>query len=108
MSHNNSNNSNSNSVPNTPEELLALNKTRSAEHSGDCCFLRALEDALEECNPEMNEVINATENLLMKMIKWHFDTISSGELPEFSQTIWEDDMKSLKKALRYLRAVERQ
>jgi hypothetical protein len=105
MSHNNSNNSN---VPNTPEELLALNKNRSAEPTSDGCFLRAMEDALEECNPEMNEVVNAAENLLMRMIKWHFDAISSGELPEFSQTIWEDDMKSLKKALRNLRAVERQ
>jgi hypothetical protein len=105
MSHNDNSNSN---VPNTPEELLALNKNRSAEPTETCCFLRALEEALEKYNPEMDEVINAAENLLMKLARWHYDTINSGELPDYSETIWADDLNSIKKALRHLRAVERQ
>jgi hypothetical protein len=103
----NSNNSNSN-VPNTPEELLALNKNRNAEPTETCGFLGVLEEALEECNPAMDEVINAAENLLMKLARWHYDVINSGELPEYSETIWADDLNYIKKALRNLRAVERQ
>jgi hypothetical protein len=108
MSHNNSNNSNSNSVPNTPEELLALNKNRSAEHSGDCCFLGAIEGAVEEWEPDMEEMVNAAELLLMKLARWHYDVLKNEELPEYSKTIWADDLNSIKKSLRNLRAVERQ
>jgi hypothetical protein len=100
-------NSNSN-VPNTPEELLALNKNRSADPTETCGFLGALEEAVEEWQPEMNEVVNSVELLLMKLARWHYDTIESGELPEYSKTIWTDDLNSIKKALRNLRAVERQ
>jgi len=108
MSHNDSSNSNSNSVPNTPEELLALNKNRSAEHSGDCCFLGAIEGAVEEWEPDMEEMVNAAELLLMKLARWHYDVLKNEELPEYSKTIWADDLNSIKKALRNLRAVERQ
>jgi hypothetical protein len=103
MSHNDSTN-----VPNTPEELLALNKTRSAEHSGDCCFLRAIEETVEEWEPDMEEMVNAAELLLMKLARWHYDVLKNEELPEYSKTIWADDLTSVKKALRNLRAVERQ
>ena len=105
---NNSNNNNSNSVPNTPEELLALNKNRSAEPTGDCCFLRAIENAVEEWEPDMEEMVNAAELLLMKLARWHYDVLKNEELPEYSKTIWADDLGSIKKALRNLRAVERQ
>jgi hypothetical protein len=108
MSHNNSNNSNSNSVPNTPEELLALNKNRSAEPTETCCFLRAIEGAVEEFEPDMEEMVNAAELLLMKLARWHYDVLKNEELPEYSKTIWADDLSSIKKALRNLRAVERQ
>jgi hypothetical protein len=56
----------------------------------------------------MEEMVNAAELLLMKLARWHYDVLKNEELPEYSKTIWADDLSSIKKALRNLRAVERQ
>lgn len=105
-------NSNSNSdVPSSPEELFALNAKAQRQNPGymseeSWAFAAVVRELAEDLQPDVYQMINAAQDILMALVRGHHDVIEDCELSPFSKMIYKDDLKSIKKALRHLRATE--
>lgn len=105
-------NSNSN-VPSSPEELLALNTKAQRQNpsymsEGSWAFAVVVRELAEDLEPDVYQMINAAQDILMALVRGHHDIIENCELSSFSEMVYKNDLKSLKKALRHLRATEPQ
>ena len=71
-----------------------------------CCFSAAIEEALEEWHPEVEEIIEAAEILLMDLARKYYDLLNSDQIKGrgFVEMTCKDNLNSIKKAIRHLRA----
>ena len=103
-------NTNSDSdVPSSPEELLALNKkAKNPDYMSEesWAFAVVVRELAEDLQPDVYQMINAAQDILMALVRGHHDIIENCELSSFSEMVYKDDLKSIKKALRHLRATE--
>ena len=93
-------------VPDSPSELW---KEWSNFQQSKCSFAEELEGSLfnEETGegPDLEEVTELVERLLVRMRNLHFNTLQDDELLPIQRKLWKDDLKHLDKALKSVRAM---
>ena len=93
-------------VPDSPSELW---KEWSNYQQSKCSFARRIEDTLFDDEtgegPELEDIVELTERLLVRLRNVHFDTLQDDELPPVQRKLWKDDLKHLDKALKNVRAM---
>jgi len=93
-------------VPDSPSELW---KEWSNFQQSKCSFAEELEGSLfnEETGegPDLEEVTELVERLLVRLRNVHFHTLQDDELLPIQRKLWKDDLKHLDKALKNVRAM---
>ena len=108
---------NENSVPSTAGELLALNELRKIKEEeqkeglGDDpkALAYAITELQEDFNSSAVQDLMAAIMLVEKVKYFHHDMIENAEeheLNSYQKTIWKEDYKALKVALKALRSIE--
>ena len=98
-----------NSTPNSPLELIALNES-SAEFDTENpnALAELLSEIQDQYEPSPLQGLKAVEQLLKQLYMYHFNTVENAEemeLTEYQLQLWKDDTKLLKKALLAVRQV---
>jgi hypothetical protein len=95
------------SVPSSPAELFKLNEARElAEHPS--AFAEAVSELQEELEPTPVQGLVTAIQLVSQLKHYHFTTLEAAdelELSSYQRELWEQDYKSLTKALNLLRQV---
>ena len=93
-------------VPNSPSELW---KEWSNYQQSKCSFAQRIEDTLFDDEtgegPEIEDIAELTERLLVRLRNVHFHTLQDDEMLPIQRKLWGDDLKRLDKALRNVRAM---
>ena len=108
---------NENSVPSTAGELLALNELRKIKEEeqkeglGDDpkALAYAITELQEDFNSSAVQDLMAAIMLVEKVKYFHHDMIENAEeheLNSYQKTLWKEDYKALKVALKALRSIE--
>lgn len=108
---------NENSVPSTAGELLALNELRKIKEEeqkeglGDDpkALAYAITELQEDFNSSAVQDLIAAIMLVEKVKHFHHDMIENAEeyeLNSYQKTLWKEDYKALKVALKALRSIE--
>jgi hypothetical protein len=96
-------------VPNSPQELFAMQGKSKAEPEVDDCelFADCLDDLIEEFEPSPYQMVKAIERALEGLCNYHFNTIIEGgdEMTPQVLRIWKEDYKNLTKALNKVKIV---
>ncbi len=93
-------------VPNSPQELFAMQKKCSCDTEDPLAFANFLDQAvLPEEDPSPYQTVKAIEMMLYRLVSYHFNTLEEDELTPFQRKIWKEDYKVLNKALKYMRLV---
>ena len=97
-----------NSTPNSPLELIALNESAEFDTENPNALAELLSEIQTEHEPSPLQGLKAAEQLLEQLYMYHFNTVENAEEMELSSyqlQLWKDDTKLLKKALLALRQV---
>ena len=97
-----------NSIPNSPLELIALNEGSKFDIDNPNALVELLNEIQEEYEPSPLQGLKAAEQLLEQLYMYHFNTVENAEemeLTAYQLQLWVDDTKLLKKALLALRQV---
>ena len=94
-------------VPNSPQELFAMQRKCSCEKDDPQAFAEYLSEvALPEEDPSPYQTVKAIEMMLYRLRNYHFDVLHEDEsLTAFQKKLWEDDYQHLEKALKHIRLV---
>ena len=95
------------SVPSSPAELMRLHEEAAAQN-GPMAFAEAVQELQEELEPTPVQGLNAAIALVGQLKHYHFTTLEAAdelELTGYQRELWEQDYKSLTKALNLLRQV---
>jgi hypothetical protein len=98
----------SNTIPNSPLELIALNEGSKFDADNPNALAELLSEIQEEHEPSPLQGLKAAEQLLEQLYMYHFNTVENAEemeLTAYQLQLWVDDTKLLKKALLALRQV---
>ena len=98
----------SNSIPNSPLELIALNEGAKFDIENPNALVELLNEIQEEYEPSPLQGLKAAEQLLEQLYMFHFNMVDNAEendLTSYQLQMWVDDTKLLKKALLALRQV---
>ena len=98
----------SNSIPNSPLELIALNEGSKFDIENPNALVELLNEIQEEYEPSPLQGLKAAEQLLEQLYMYHFNMVDNAEendLTSYQLQMWVDDTKLLKKALLALRQV---
>ena len=98
----------SNSIPNSPLELIALNEGASFDREDPNALVELLNEIQEQHEPSPLQGLKAVEQLLQQLYMYHFNTVEDAEemeLTPYQIQLWKDDTKLLKKALLAVRQV---
>ena len=97
-----------NSIPNSPLELIALNEGAKFDIENPNALVELLNEIQEEHEPSPLQGLKAAQNMLEQLYMYHFNMVENAEENEFTTyqlQMWMDDTKLLKKALLALRQV---
>ena len=97
-----------NSIPNSPLELIALNEGSKFDIDNPNALVELLNEIQEEYEPSPLQGLKAAEQLLEQLYMYHFNTVENADemdLTPYQLQLWVDDTKLLKKALLALRQV---
>lgn len=94
-------------VPNSPQELFAMQRKCSCEQDDPQAFADFLSEVvLPEEDPSPYQTVKAIEMLLYRLRNYHFDVIQEDDsLTKFQRKIWKDDYSRLEKALKHIRLI---
>jgi len=94
-------------TPNTPEELLKMQKGDEPSTEGPLDFWHLVEDMMDETLPSPYQTVKAAEKLVDRLYHYHFEVISDfdSNSNKWSDRLWREDFKSLGKALKHLRLI---
>jgi hypothetical protein len=98
----------SNTIPNSPLELIALNEGSKFDADNPNALAELLSEIQEEHEPSPLQGLKAAEQLLEQLYCYHFGMVENAEeneLTAYQLQMWVDDTKLLKKALLALRQV---
>ena len=98
----------SNSIPNSPLELIALNEGAKFDIENPNALAELLSKIQDRHEPSPLQGLKAAEQLLEQLYMYHFNTVENAEemeLTAYQLQLWKDDTKLLKKALLALRQV---
>ena len=97
-----------NSIPNSPLELIALNEGAKFDIDNPNALAELLSEIQEQHEPSPLQGLKAAEQLLEQLYMYHFNMVDNAEendLTSYQLQMWVDDTKLLKKALLALRQV---
>ena len=94
-------------VPNSPQELFALQSKCSHDQDDSLAFADFLSEVvLPEEDPTMYQSVKAIEMMLYRLRNVHFDVLHEDDsLNDFQRKIWKDDYQHLEKALKHIRLI---
>ena len=98
----------SNSTPNTPAELIALNEGAKFDPENPFALVDVINEFHEEYEPSPLQGLKAAQDLLERLYFYHFQMVENAEengLCEYQRHMWVDDTKLIKKAINALRQV---
>jgi len=96
------------STPNTPLELIALNEGSKFDIENPNALAELLSEIQEEHEPSPLQGLRAAQQLIEQLYSYHFTMVENAEeneLTAYQLQMWVDDTKLLKKALLALRQV---
>jgi len=96
------------STPNTPLELIALNEGSKFDIENPNALAELLSEIQEEHEPSPLQGLRAAQQLIEQLYSYHFTMVENAEeneLTAYQLQMWTDDTKLLKKALLALRQV---
>ena len=97
-----------NSIPNSPLELIALNEGAKFDIDNPNALAELLSEIQDEHEPSPLQGLRAAQQLIEQLYSYHFTMVENAEENEFTAyqlQMWVDDTKLLKKALLALRQV---
>ena len=98
----------SNSIPNSPLELIALNEGAKFDIENPNALAELLSEIQDEHEPSPLQGLRAAQQLIEQLYSYHFTMVENAEENGFTMyqlQMWQDDTKLLKKALLALRQV---
>ena len=98
----------SNSIPNSPLELIALNEGAKFDIENPNALAELLSEIQDEHEPSPLQGLRAAQQLIEQLYSYHFTMVENAEeneLTAYQLQMWQDDTKLLKKALLALRQV---
>jgi hypothetical protein len=98
----------SNTIPNSPLELIALNEGSKFDADNPNALAELLSEIQDEHEPSPLQGLRAAQQLLEQLYCYHFNMVENAEeneLTAYQLQMWMDDTKLLKKALLALRQV---
>ena len=98
----------SNSIPNSPLELIALNEGAKFDIENPNALAELLSEIQEQHEPSPLQGLRAAQQLIEQLYSYHFTMVENAEeneLTAYQLQMWMDDTKLLKKALLALRQV---
>jgi hypothetical protein len=97
-----------NSTPNSPLELIALNDCAKFDTENPEALAELISELQDEHEPSPLQGLRAAQQLLEQLYCYHFNMVENAEeneLTAYQLQMWVDDTKLLKKALLALRQV---
>ena len=97
-----------NSIPNSPLELIALNEGAKFDIENPNALAELLSEIQDKHEPSPLQGLRAAQQLIEQLYSYHFTMVENAEENEFTAyqlQMWTDDTKLLKKALLALRQV---
>ena len=97
-----------NSIPNSPLELIALNEGAKFDIENPNALAELLSEIQDKHEPSPLQGLRAAQQLIEQLYSYHFTMVENAEENEFTAyqlQMWVDDTKLLKKALLALRQV---
>ena len=97
-----------NSTPNTPLELIALNEVEKFDTENPEALTELIQELQSEYEPSPLQGLRAAQHLIEQLYMFHFNMVEDAEeneLSAYQKQMWVDDTKLLKKALLALRQV---
>lgn len=97
-----------NSIPNSPLELIALNEGAKFDIDNPNALAELLSEIQDEHEPSPLQGLRAAQQLIEQLYSYHFTMVENAEeneLTPYQLQMWTDDTKLLKKALLALRQV---
>jgi hypothetical protein len=98
----------SNSIPNSPAELLALNEGAKFDVENPNALAELVQELQEEHDPNPLQGLRAAQQLIEQLYQFHFQMVEDAEengFTAYQRTMWEDDTALLKTAMLALRQV---
>jgi hypothetical protein len=98
----------SNTIPNSPLELIALNEGAKFDIENPNALAELLSEIQDEHEPSPLQGLRAAQQLIEQLYSYHFTMVENAEENGFTMyqlQMWQDDTKLLKKALLALRQV---
>ena len=98
----------SNTIPNSPLELIALNEGATFDIENPNALAELLSEIQDEHEPSPLQGLRAAQQLIEQLYSYHFTMVENAEeneLTAYQLQMWVDDTKLLKKALLALRQV---
>lgn len=98
----------SNSIPNSPLELIALNEGAKFDVENPNALAELIEELQEEYDPNPLQGLRAAQQLIEQLYQFHFNTVEAAdelELTSYQKAMWEDDTALLKTAMLALRQI---
>jgi predicted phosphohydrolase len=98
-----------NNTPNTPAELLAMQKAPEFDTEAPTAFADYISEvAARDFEPSMGQALRAAERLLVGVRQWHFDVIieQGEEMHPEQLKLWKRDYKRLRKAVELIATIE--
>ena len=97
-----------NSTPNSPLELIALNEGSKFDVDNPEALTELIQELQSEHEPSPLQGLRAAQHLIEQLYMFHFNMVQDAEeneLSAYQKQLWKDDTKLLKKALLALRQV---
>ena len=95
-------------TPNSPQELFDIQKGVEPDRSSLPSLVEAVDEFIGEFDPDPLDVVPVAVLILERLERFHFDVLHSGEgddLTPWQRKTWEEDLRNLTKALKFVRLV---
>ena len=98
----------SNSIPNSPLELIALNEVEKFDTENPEALTELIQELQNEHEPSPLQGLRAAQHLIEQLYMFHFNMVEDAEeneLSAYQKQLWVDDTALLKTAMLALRQV---
>ena len=98
----------SNSIPNSPAELIALNEGAKFDSQDPNALTELIQELQDEYDPNPLQGLRAAQHLIEQLYHFHFNTVETAdelELTPYQLQMWKDDTSLLKQAMLALRQI---
>jgi hypothetical protein len=96
------------STPNTPLELIALNEVEKFDTENPEALTELIQELQNEYEPSPLQGLRAAQHLIEQLYMFHFNMVEDAEeneLSAYQKQLWVDDTALLKTAMLALRQV---